>query len=313
MWWGVVAALFANVLYSGGFVLQKRALGDLPGLDVHRPLRAVRLLLGSLPWLGGSLALAGGFAAQLIVYRTLPMTVAQALFISGLVLLLLLSSRTLGERISVRERYAMGAVVLALLMVVLSLDSGGEDVGAYSPPALILLLSGLSIGAGIWVYVAADRRDTARRDAGRSNNAHRDAGPQASVRTTPTSGVPYGVAVGFVYGVSSLAIKGVSALFDAGDLPGTVTAVLTSPYPYLLLVTGGTGLVRRWPPGSTRTATPTSPTPRSGISTWCRARSAAVSSSRTWSSSASPSRRSGSSSAGKWCGRRTRCWCWARR
>ncbi|GHA17718.1 membrane protein [Streptomyces spiroverticillatus] len=243
MWWGVVAALFANVLYSGGFVLQKRALGDLPGLDVHRPLRAVRLLLGSLPWLGGSLALAGGFAAQLIVYRTLPMTVAQALFISGLVLLLLLSSRTLGERISVRERYAMGAVVLALLMVVLSLDSGGEDVGAYSPPALILLLSGLSIGAGIWVYVAADRRDTARRDAGRSNNAHRDAGPQASVRTTPTSGVPYGVAVGFVYGVSSLAIKGVSALFDAGDLPGTVTAVLTSPYPYLLLVTGGTGLV----------------------------------------------------------------------
>ncbi|MFJ2740699.1 hypothetical protein ACIO3O_13620 [Streptomyces sp. NPDC087440] len=228
MWWGVVAALFANVLYSGGFVLQKRALGNLPDLDVHRPLRAVRLLLGSLPWLAGSLALAGGFAAQLVVYRTLPMTVAQALFISGLVLLLLLSSRALGERVSGRERYAMAAVVVALLMVVLSLDSGGEHVGAYSPPALILLLSGLSIGAGIWVYVVADRRDAARQD---------------TAGTTPASGVPYGVAVGFVYGVSSLAIKGVSALFDASDLPGTLGAVLTSPYPYLLLVTGGTGLV----------------------------------------------------------------------
>ncbi len=230
MWWGVLAALCANVLYSGGFVLQKRALGKLPGLDVHRPLRAVRLLLGSLPWVGGSLALAGGFAAQLVVYRTLPMTVAQALFISGLVLLLLLSSRTLGERVSVRERYAMGAVVLALLMVVLSLDSGGEDVGAYSPPALILLLSGVSIGAGIWVYVVTDRRDAPRT-------------PSADGVPYRTSGVPYGVAVGLVYGVSSLAIKGLSALFDAGNLPGTVTAVLTSPYPYLLLVTGGTGLV----------------------------------------------------------------------
>ncbi|MCX5203302.1 DMT family transporter [Streptomyces sp. NBC_00237] len=226
MWWGVVAALFANVLYSGGFVLQKRALGSLPGLDVHRPLRAVRLLLGSLPWLGGSLALAGGFAAQLVVYRTLPMAAAQALFVSGLVLLLLLSSRALGERTSGRERFAMAAVVVALLMVVLSLDSrdsSGESIGAYSPPALVLLLSAVSIGAGIRLYVVADRRSARRR--------------------TPTSGVAYGVAVGLVYGVSSLAIKGVSALFDAADLTGTVVAVLSSPYPYLLLVTFGTGLI----------------------------------------------------------------------
>lgn len=31
MWWGVAAALLANVLYSAGFVLEKRALGALPG------------------------------------------------------------------------------------------------------------------------------------------------------------------------------------------------------------------------------------------------------------------------------------------
>ncbi|MGW7411985.1 hypothetical protein [Streptomyces sp. NPDC054863] len=223
MWWGVAAALFANVLYSGGFVLQKQALGNLPGLDIRRPARAVRLLLGSLPWIGGSLALAGGFAAQLVVYRTLPMAVAQALFISGLVLLLLLSSRTLGERTSGRERYAMAAIVAALLMVVLSLNESSEVIGAYSPAPLILLLSGVSIGAGVWVYVAADRK----------GGAH----------AAPTSGVPYGVAVGLVYGVSSLAIKGVSALLDFRDLPGTAVAILASPYPYVLLVTGGTGLV----------------------------------------------------------------------
>jgi hypothetical protein len=55
--------------------------------------------------------------------------------------------------------------------------------------------------------------------------------------------VSYGVAVGLVYGVSSLAIKGVSARLDPGDLAGTVVALPASPYPYLLLVTGATGLI----------------------------------------------------------------------
>lgn len=55
------------------------------------------------------------------MYRTLPIAAAQGLFVSGLVLLVLLSARLLGEETSGRERYALGAILLALLMVVLSL------------------------------------------------------------------------------------------------------------------------------------------------------------------------------------------------
>ncbi|MGR8007344.1 hypothetical protein [Streptomyces hypolithicus] len=229
MWWGVAAALLANVLYSTGFVLEKRALAALPALNVRRPAHLVRQLLGKPLWLAGSLALAGGFAAQLIVYRTLPMAPAQALFVSGLVLLLLLSSLFLGERTSVRERRAIAAILLALLMVVASLDEKKDSVGHASPAPLILLISGLSLVTGLWLYVATERR-TARR--------HRDRPPPA--------GVEYGVAVGFVYGVSSLAIKGVSAHLTQETLDDPAAAALTllaSPYPYLLLVTGATGLV----------------------------------------------------------------------
>ncbi|WP_433545062.1 hypothetical protein ACQPZG_07600 [Streptomyces sp. CA-294286] len=238
MWWGVAAALLANVFFSGGFVLEKRALNSLPGLDIRRPARAVRLLLGSPLWIGGSLALAAGFVAQLVVYSTLPMAVAQALFISGLVLLLLLSSRALGERTSGRERGAMAAIVVALLMVVLSLDAHTDAIGTSSPAPLILLLSGVSIGAGIWVYAAADRRGS-RTPPPRPRKAH---GTHRAPKK-PSSGVAYGVAVGLVYGVSSLAIKGVSGHLDLGDLAGTLVALLSSPYPYLLLVTGATGLI----------------------------------------------------------------------
>ncbi|MGA5145750.1 hypothetical protein ACPCSF_12000 [Streptomyces griseoincarnatus] len=227
MWWGVAAALLANVLYSAGFVLEKRALGALPEVTVRRPARLLRLVLGSPLWIGGSLALAAGFAAQLAVYRTLPIAAAQGLFVSGLVLLVLLSARLLGEETSGRERYALGAILLALLMVVLSLRESGADadtVGRDAPYPLILLVCVPALAAGVWLYSSAER-----------NARHR--------HRLPTTGVEYGIAVGLLYGVSSLAVKGVSSHLTAGGVGASVVTLLRSPYPYLLLFTGAFGLV----------------------------------------------------------------------
>ncbi|MFE9770601.1 hypothetical protein ACFYOV_02745 [Streptomyces sp. NPDC005931] len=223
----MAAALLANVLYSGGFVLEKRALGALPAVTIRRPARLLRLVLGSPLWIAGSLALAAGFAAQLAVYRTLPIAAAQGIFVSGLVLLVLLSARLLGEETSGRERYALGAILLALLMVVLSLREGGagaDTVGHEAPYPLILLVCVPSLAAGVWLYGSAERRARRR---------HR----------LPTAGVEYGVAVGLLYGVSSLAIKGVSSQLTTGGVGGVALDLLRSPYPYLLLFTGAFGLV----------------------------------------------------------------------
>ncbi|MFE2468854.1 hypothetical protein [Streptomyces mirabilis] len=220
----MAAALLANVLYSTGFVLEKRALAALPEVDIRRPARLLRLVLGSPLWIGGSLALASGFGAQLAVYRTLPIAAAQGIFVSGLVLLVLLSARLLGEETSGRERYALGAILLALLMVVLSLREGSDRVSRSAPAPLILTVCLPSLAAGLWLYGAAERR---------ARHRHR----------MPTTGVEYGVAVGLLYGVSSLAIKGVSSYLTTSDLAGAVIDVLRSPYPYLLLFTGAFGLV----------------------------------------------------------------------
>jgi drug/metabolite transporter (DMT)-like permease len=224
MWWGVAAALLANVLYSTGFVLEKRALAAMPAVDIRRPARLLRLVLGSPLWIGGSLSLAAGFGAQLAVYRTLPIAAAQGIFVSGLVLLVLLSSRLLGERTTARERYALGAILAALLMVVLSLSEDSDTVSRSAPAPLILTVCLPTLAAGIWLYGAAERR---------SRNRHRQ----------PTTGVEYGVAVGLLYGVSSLAIKGVSSYLTTSGLGGAVVDLLRSPYPYLLLFTGAFGLV----------------------------------------------------------------------
>jgi multidrug transporter EmrE-like cation transporter len=224
MWWGVAAALLANVLYSTGFVLEKRALAALPEVSVRRPARLLGLVLRSPLWIGGSLSLAAGFGAQLAVYRTLPIAAAQGIFVSGLVLLVLLSARLLGEETTGRERYALGAILLALLMVVLSLNEDSDTVSQEAPYPLILLVCVPSLAAGVWLYNSAERR---------ARHRHR----------LPTTGVEYGVAVGLLYGVSSLAIKGVSGYLAAGGLGGALLDLLRSPYPYLLLFTGAFGLV----------------------------------------------------------------------
>ncbi|MFI8187652.1 hypothetical protein ACIF8T_02400 [Streptomyces sp. NPDC085946] len=227
MWWGVAAALLANTLYSVGFVLEKRALAALPEVTAGRPARLLRLVLGSPLWIAGSLALAAGFAAQLAVYATLPIAAAQGVFVSGLVLLVLLSSRLLGERTTGRERSALAAILLALLMVVLSLRGGGagaDTVGRSASHPVIWLVCVPSLAAGVGLYRAAERR---------ARHRHRP----------PVSGVAYGVAVGLLYGVSSLAVKGVSGHLAAGGPVGALPALLRSPYPYLLLFTGAFGLV----------------------------------------------------------------------
>ncbi|MFI6929532.1 DMT family transporter [Streptomyces sp. NPDC050287] len=220
----MAAALLANVLYSTGFVLEKRALAALPQVSIRRPARLLALVLRSPLWIGGSLALASGFGAQLAVYRTLPIAAAQGIFVSGLVLLVLLSSRLLGEETTGRERYALGAILLALLMVVLSLREDADQVSRRAPYPLILLVCVPSLAAGVWLYNAAERR---------TRHRHR----------APTTGVEYGVAVGLLYGVSSLAIKGVSSYLTAGGLGGAILGLLRSPYPYLLVFTGAFGLI----------------------------------------------------------------------
>jgi hypothetical protein len=227
MVWGVTAALAANVLYSTGFVLEKRALAGLPPLHAGRPGRALRLLAGSPLWIGGALALALGFAAQLAVYRTLPIAAAQGLFVSGLVLLLLLSSAVLGERPTAAERRGVALIGLALLMTVASLHSDSQPIGRTAPAVTLLTVCLPALGLGLWLYAAAERR---------ARHRH---------RPSPT-GVAYGVAIGLLYGVSSLAIKGVSGQLtttDFGDFGEAAPTLLASPYPYLLLLTAPFGLL----------------------------------------------------------------------
>ncbi|MEU9663751.1 hypothetical protein [Streptomyces chartreusis] len=224
MIWGVAAALLANLLHSTGFVLEKRALTSLPPLHPKQPCQTLRALAGKPLWLVGGISVSLGFAAQLAAYRTLPIVVAQGLFICGLGLLLLLSTTVLGEKPAIREWRAIAAIVVALAMILLSLREGAGPIGRTTSADVLLTLCIPTIGLSLWLYRGATRRERRR---------HRQ----------PTSGTAFAVAIGLLYGVSSLATKGVSGQLTLAEPTSTAPAVLLSPHPYLLLVTGTLGLL----------------------------------------------------------------------
>lgn len=223
---GVAVALLANALYSAGFVLEKRALAALPALDPRRPLHLLRALASSPGWLLGFTVLGLGFCAQLKVYQLLPIAAAQGVFLSGTVLLIALSAVALGERPGRRELLATGVILLALLAVIGSLGDGGADgdrVGAAAPALPLLAVCLPCLAFGLLLFLASLRR------AGRR---HRRS----------SSGVPYGVALGLLYGVSSLAIKGTSSVLADRPVTAALPELLRGPHPWLLVATGAAGL-----------------------------------------------------------------------
>ncbi|MET9319672.1 hypothetical protein ABZX75_05665 [Streptomyces sp. NPDC003038] len=226
MIFGVAVALLANILYSAGFVLEKRALAALPALDPRRPLHLLRILASSPGWLLGFTVLGLGFGAQLKVYQLLPIAAAQGVFLSGTVLLIALSAVALGERPGRRELLATAVILCALLAVVGSLGDGaadGDRVGAAAPVLPLLLVCLPCLTFGLLLFLASLRR------AGRRHRRR-------------SSGVPYGVALGLLYGVSSLAIKGTSAALADRPVAAALPELLRGPHPWLLVATGAAGL-----------------------------------------------------------------------
>lgn len=107
---GLAAALLASVLFNVGVALQALEARATP------PVLSLRLgLLGRLlrrpRWVLG-LALGGlGVAPQVLAFKDAPFVVVQPALAAGLVLLLLIGSRALGERVGLPEVVGVGAII----------------------------------------------------------------------------------------------------------------------------------------------------------------------------------------------------------
>ncbi|GLY91468.1 DMT family transporter [Actinoallomurus iriomotensis] len=216
---GVVLALVATLAYNAGFVLEKGALSALPPLNVRLPLALVRTLVTAPRWLAGFGLILAGLAGQLVVLTRIPLTVAQPVFASGIVFLLLLSMTVLGERLTGREWTGLAGIAAGVACVIASLDPRTDVAGTGGHLVRVLLVAVPSTLAGVAVFA------------------------RGRARPRPAGDVPYGLAAGIVYGVAGMVSKGLSASIDFHGPAQIVTSALTSPYLYLLVPVTLTGFV----------------------------------------------------------------------
>lgn len=222
---GVLVTLASAVLYNLGFVLEKRGLAGLPEVHARRLVHLVRSVASSPEWVVGFIAMLAGLALQIVALSLVPISVVQPLFVSGVVLLLVLSHLSLGERLGRREWSGVAAVAASLLLISLSLDAGSDQAGTRGT-LLGILAAGLpTMTAALWIFWIADRLATGNRDR--------------SHLRAPV----YGLASGLVYGVASLATKAVSAEMEKDGIIRALPHVLASPYVYMLGISSAAGLL----------------------------------------------------------------------
>ncbi|MEV0403659.1 hypothetical protein [Actinoallomurus sp. NPDC050550] len=220
MFFGIILALIATVLYNAGFVLEKRALRDLPPISAHRVGHLVRVLGGSRAWVTGFLVMAMGLLCQVGVMALVPLSVGQPIQLAGLALLVVFSATVLGERTTPREWTGLGVLALSLMLVCLSMEP--TRLGVHADTGVLLAVSAGTVVLGLGAFVSAMR--TGRR-TGR-----------------PVPGVLYGAASGLLYGAGGLQTKGVAG-FLADHSGGFLGRTLASPYPYLYFLLSGAGLL----------------------------------------------------------------------
>ncbi|MBW8482124.1 hypothetical protein [Actinomadura parmotrematis] len=217
----------AQAAFVVAFALFKSAAARMPPLSARRPLLAVADILGERRWLGGFAVLMAGFSMADVALLTLPIVTALPAHACSLLLLLGVSARRFGERLTRREGAALLVTVAAMAVAALSLalaPGAPLSVGARPPLAAqppwwgIALVAVPSLLVPLWLFAARDRLLPGR-------HARR------------LTGVAYGIGAGVLLGTAETCGLGMALTARAGR-PG----VFTSSFLPIFLVAGVLGL-----------------------------------------------------------------------
>ena len=225
---GIILAVAATVVFNVGFMVEKQALGHLPTIDVQHPWQLLHTLFTAPAWLAGFVLICGGLALQALVLSLVPLTIAQPLQASGVVVTIVLSRLMLHERLGRTELACMGVIGIAVLLLGLSSGRGPDAAaGTHAAGLAIAAAAAPACLASLVIYWWIHRASRAR---------HR----------YPVTGISYGVCAGLMYGVAGLALKALSAaVFTAPARPhpgGGLLAAVLSPYLYLVLACSAVGM-----------------------------------------------------------------------
>jgi drug/metabolite transporter (DMT)-like permease len=222
---GLALALLATTAYNSGLIVEKQALGRLPAVSGRRIVSFVLSLARSPRWLAGFTMMLFGLAFQVLALIYAPVTLVQPIIASGVAIVLVLSRFVLREQLRRGEYACVAIMALSLVLLALSASGTATEVGHQVSGIRLAVVAAPSCLLALLIAASAVQAGSGRHER-------------------PISGVSYGIATGLLYGVAALAIKALGgALLHGHGITGTVLALLSSPYPYLMAACSAAGLL----------------------------------------------------------------------
>jgi len=162
---GVIGAVLAATLYNGGIAFQALEARETSPSRALRPSLLAGLAV-QRRWLLGTLLVTAGWVLQAAALLVTPLTVVQPILAVGLVLLLVVGTRLLHERVGPREITAVAAICAGLVALTIAApahtltraSAGALAIGlvALGTAALLpYLLGGLGRRPGVSVVLGA--------------------------------------------------------------------------------------------------------------------------------------------------------------
>ena len=213
---GIPLALLAATAYNAGLIVEKRALGQMPALDLRRVPHVIAGLLASRTWLGGFALMLIGLACQAIVLTFEPVSVVQPVLACGVALVPLMSRLVLRERLRGTEIWSVAVIIVAMVLLALSTSGASTQVGHHADAARMAAVMVSSVFVGAAVAAVSLRSRTSEHGAS-------------------AAAVGCGVGTGLLYGVAVLAIKALSGILVGHHTAASLAiALISSPYLYAL-------------------------------------------------------------------------------
>jgi len=152
VWLGLTLAFVSAVAVNWAYAREHDAVRSLPKLSAVRPLHSARELLRSGNWLAAFGAETAGWLVYLAALRLAPLALVQAVCASGIGMLALFGARGHPGRLPRRERLAVVAAIVGLVLFSISLvglNPTDEAPGAVHAVIWLAACAGAAVGLSL--------------------------------------------------------------------------------------------------------------------------------------------------------------------
>ena len=121
---GVLIAIASALFFNHAVYRMKIAVEVLPKIEMNSSWGVARTFITNWPWLSAQIENVVGFVLYAVALSIIPVSIVEPITAAGIVLLVYLAIRQLGEKVRPRDYAAIGMTVLGVILISLSLERG---------------------------------------------------------------------------------------------------------------------------------------------------------------------------------------------